>query len=89
MPQAYDGSGLCRKNTRQSKDRFSQNRLPPGGLKVSFYRPTLHTAQTKAFAPSLVRHFTPGNPDYTARDTMAARFMPPSGAVKDKRIQTH
>jgi hypothetical protein len=31
----------------------------------------------------------PGNPDYTARDTMAARFMPPSGALKDKCIQTH
>jgi hypothetical protein len=30
-----------------------------------------------------------GNPDYTARDTMAARFMPPSGALKDKCIQTH
>jgi len=31
----------------------------------------------------------PDNPDYTARDTMAARFMPPSGALKDKCIQTH
>jgi hypothetical protein len=30
-----------------------------------------------------------GNPDYTARDKMAARFMPPSGALKDKCIQTH
>jgi hypothetical protein len=31
----------------------------------------------------------PGNPDYTARDIMAARFMPPFGALKDKCIQTH
>jgi hypothetical protein len=31
----------------------------------------------------------PDNPDYTARDVMAARLMPPFGALKDKCIQTH
>jgi hypothetical protein len=31
----------------------------------------------------------PDNPDYTARDVMAARVMSPFGALKDKCIQTH
>jgi hypothetical protein len=31
----------------------------------------------------------PANPDYTARDMVAARFMPPYRGLKDKCIQTH
>jgi hypothetical protein len=87
--QAHDGSGLCGKNPRQSKDRFSQNCPSLDDQQVLFYRQFVNMLKSRSLHSHPFVILRPDNPDYTARDVMAARVMSPFGALKDKCIQTH
>jgi hypothetical protein len=93
MSQAYDRSGLCGKNARESKDRFNRSVRHSSAIQqhkgIILQLKTPMRPKPKSLHPHSFVILRPGNPDYTARDTMAAHFMPSSGALKDKCIQTH